>query len=187
MRILVDVCIRQVCESRGMIDDKRRFCDTYVTLPSFSFFSMNISVEIVERKLKNRRYTRHIYLDRENLKERLDFDAQNLKIAERRWFFHSILSLFFESLLSSIPEHLYFIKVVSNELKSTKLKYACTSNIYFLFSIIVISATKKKANFSRFVQFFKLYRILKLFMSVFTTVFKNKNIYRLNFETGKKK
>ena len=67
-----------------MIDDKRRFCDTYVTLPSFSFFSMNISVEIVERKLKNRRYTRHIYLDRENLKERLDFDAQNLKIAERR-------------------------------------------------------------------------------------------------------
>lgn len=161
MRILVDVCIRQVCESRGMIDDKRRFCDTYVTLPSFSFFSMNISVEIVERKLKNRRYTRHIYLDRENLKERLDFDAQNLKIAERRWFFHSILSLFFESLLSSIPEHLYFIKVVSNELKSTKLKYACTSNIYFLFSIIVISATKKKKkptfhgsfNFSSFIEF----------------------------------
>lgn len=185
MRILVDVCIRQVCESRGMIDDKRRFCDTYVTLPSFLFFSMNISVEIVERKLKNRRYTRHIYLDRENLKERLDFDAQNLKVAERKRFFHSIL--YFLSLSSSIPEHLYFIKVVSNELKSTKLKYACTSNIYFLFSIIVISATKKKANFSRFVQFFKLYRILKLFMSVFTTVFKNKNIYRLNFETGKKK
>lgn len=143
MRILVDVCIRQVCESRGMIDDKRRFCDTYVTLPSFSFFSMNISVEIVERKLKNRRYTRHIYLDRENLKERLDFDAQNLKVAERKRFFHSIL--YFLSLSSSIPEHLYFIKVVSNELKSTKLKYACTSNIYFLFSIIVISATKKKS------------------------------------------
>lgn len=126
-----------------MIDDKRRFCDTYVTLPSFSFFSMNISVEIVERKLKNRRYTRHIYLDRENLKERLDFDAQNLKVAERKRFFHSIL--YFLSLSSSIPEHLYFIKVVSNELKSTKLKYACTSNIYFLFSIIVISATKKKS------------------------------------------
>lgn len=169
-----------------MIDDKRRFCDTYVTLPSFSFFSMNISVEIVERKLKNRRYTRHIYLDRENLKERLDFDAQNLKVAERKRFFHSIL--YFLSLSSSIPEHLYFIKVVSNELKSTKLKYACTSNIYFLFSIIVISATKKKK--SQLFTVRSIFQALSNFKIVhvgFTTVFKNKNIYRLNFETGKKK
>lgn len=185
MRILVDVCIRQVCESRGMIDDKRRFCDTYVTLPSFSFFSMNISVEIVERKLKNRRYTRHIYLDRENLKERLDFDAQNLKVAERKRFFHSIL--YFLSLSSSIPEHLYFIKVVSNELKSTKLKYACTSNIYFLFSIIVISATKKKSQLFTVRSIFQALSNFKIVHVGFTTVFKNKNIYRLNFETGKKK
>lgn len=51
MRILVDVCIREVCESKGMIDDKRRFV-IRMSRYFLSRFSMNISVTIVERKLK---------------------------------------------------------------------------------------------------------------------------------------
>lgn len=84
-------------------------CDTYVAL---SIFSMNISVAIVERKLKKIKDIRDtfILIFELDLKERLDFDTQNLKTAERRRFFHSILSppLFdsiVESLLPIIPEH----------------------------------------------------------------------------------
>lgn len=84
-------------------------CDTYVAL---SIFSMNISVAIVERKLKKIKDIRDtfILIFELDLKERLDFDTQNLKIAERRRFFHSILfpPLFdsiVESLLPIIPEH----------------------------------------------------------------------------------
>lgn len=51
MRILVDVCIREVCESKGMIDHKRRFV-IRMSRYLLSRFSMNISVTIVERKLK---------------------------------------------------------------------------------------------------------------------------------------
>lgn len=51
MRILVDVCIREVCESKGMIDDKRRFV-IRMSRYLLSRFSMNISVTIFERKLK---------------------------------------------------------------------------------------------------------------------------------------
>lgn len=47
----MDVCIREVCESKGMIDDKRRFV-IRMSCYLLSRFSMNISVTIVERKLK---------------------------------------------------------------------------------------------------------------------------------------
>lgn len=120
MRILVDVCIREVCESKGMIDDKRRFV-IRMSRYLLSRFSMNISVTIVERKLKM--YATHLSWSRETGFKK---EARYSKFESRRKkTIFPFFPLHFSTLPSSLSSQafLYFIRMVSNKLKSTKLKY----------------------------------------------------------------